>query len=227
MKVLGAQQPDWSANMLITLNNLRRLCSCDLGEFASDDSGPGAYRLVLDEGSQILARVSAEQIEISLISPDGQNSLRVVDKTLALDDEDLGTGVIDETWLRTLLDRWVDLAVEFENIDPRANPKALFQAFDETDCHLFVDIFEHVEGHHKKSGHEQQMEMHLVLPTDYWNGRIVSTDAENKHYLITEDDALDAKIEALPMGCEITGLEDGEFGFEFRPIHFTPVRING
>lgn len=63
--------------------------------------------------------------------------------------------------------------------------------------------------------------------TDYWDGRMVSVDAEGKHYLITNDLALADKLEALPTGCEFTGLESGDFGFEVRPIHFTPVRLNG
>lgn len=56
---------------------------------------------------------------------------------------------------------------------------------------------------------------------------MVSVDAEGKHYLITNDLALADKLEALPTGCEFTGLESGDFGFEVRPIHFTPVRLNG
>lgn len=226
MKVLGAQPEQWPAAVLVLLNNLRKACSGKLGGFEADDSAPNSYRILLPDNSQVTARVNADEIEIALVTPTGQPGVRVLDRTLALDAEDLGSGSIDETWLRTLLDRWVDLAVDYQNIDPRANPKALFQAFDDTDCHLFVDIFEHVQGHHKRSGHEQMMEMHLVLPTDYWNGRIVTTDAEGKQYLIAEDPALEAKLEALPMGCEIASMDDDGFGIEFRPVHFTPVRIN-
>ncbi len=227
MRVLGAQPADWPANMLVMLHNLRNLCSCDLGAFAPDDSAANSFRVLLDEGSQIVAQVNEAQIEIELVTPQGEAGLRIVDKTLALDDEDLGDASIDETWLRTLVDRWVSFAADYQNIDPRKNSKALFEAFDQTDCHLFIDIFEYVQKHHKLSGHAQQMDMHLVLPTDYWNGSIVSTDEEGKHYLISEDPELAAKVEALPAACEIAGLEDDECGFEFRPIQFMPVRING
>lgn len=223
MLVLGSHKDSWIPVLRAAIFRLSQQIAANA--LAAPTLANGQYKLSLLDGQAFEMSIHPKYVHFSLIDSDGSTLVHVRDETIALDEEDLEAVVIDNGFITRVVDRWLEIAADYQNIDPSSSKTAQMAALSSEDRQRVIAIYQHFAATLQKPDDVGPIDIHLTLPTEYWTGNVAGADQNNRVFTIANDPAITEMLEHLPTACEIIAREGEGVRMDIVPLYMTPVRI--
>lgn len=180
----------------------------------------------LADGSSIQIEIINGHTEMVHFDKDGKDLLRIIDRTITLDEDDQLHVVRNAAWMRGLADRWLEIVTDAIQIDSSTDPLAQFRHLTEHQLESVKALYQALSDHFAASGQAETIDVHVAFPTDYWSGHAHGLTPDGRYLETHGNDRIPPALALLPEAVEIIPNPDALHEIAIEPLRMKPIRLH-